>query len=503
MILKKRNAMLNYMRRDVADLLKNGLDINAYGRADGLLVELNRSSCYEFIEKSSLQVLNHLVVMNKQRECPEDCKEAVSSLMFAAARFADLPELRELRTLFLENYGDSMNSYANKEFVQKLKSGGSPSKDMNLQLLQDIASEYGLQWNSKDLRNKLRNEPAAEKSIGTKRIEEDKCSLRDENTSNSVEKTGPGGAEHECKNLREVDVPKRRNNLSNYGHEEATKIEDKVSSKREDVTSRRGSNNVPQTLKTSDKGSPVKDIRVHTEARSHEADGSESVKRVVLEVENHENRPQNVKAEKRENTAIKYNSVPDHIKHEVTDKNFHLCTREKQKDDDRTGLIEKANAVPKSVRTRHVKRPPIHENASNSCKRDHSKVNFENAGEGRRILKFLDEGCNNQEDEKMMDELLLHYSKKKGPQDPRKSSSNISTTDSSDATKRSRDGPNRTTSLPNETLRPVETPKVHTRASSLEPQILEAKEQEHGHVHPKLPEYDDFVARLASLRGRV
>lgn len=49
------------------------------------------------------------------RECPEECKEAVSSLMFAAARFADLPELRDLRTLFLENYGDSLNSFANKE----------------------------------------------------------------------------------------------------------------------------------------------------------------------------------------------------------------------------------------------------------------------------------------------------------------------------------------------------------------------------------------------------
>ncbi|XP_073157410.1 uncharacterized protein [Henckelia pumila] len=155
MILKKRNSMLSYMRKDVADLLKNGLDSNAYERVDGLLAELNRSSCYEFIEQSSLHVRNHLAVMNKQRECPEECKEAVSSLMFAAARFADLPELRDLRTLFLENYGDSMSSYANKEFVEKLKSGGcSPSKGMKLQLLQDIALEYGLQWNSKDLKNK-------------------------------------------------------------------------------------------------------------------------------------------------------------------------------------------------------------------------------------------------------------------------------------------------------------------------------------------------------------
>lgn len=37
--------------------------------------------------------------------------------MFAAARFADLPELRELRTLFAERYGNSVESYVNKEVL--------------------------------------------------------------------------------------------------------------------------------------------------------------------------------------------------------------------------------------------------------------------------------------------------------------------------------------------------------------------------------------------------
>lgn len=32
MIKKKRNATQKYLRNDIADLLKNGLDINAYGR---------------------------------------------------------------------------------------------------------------------------------------------------------------------------------------------------------------------------------------------------------------------------------------------------------------------------------------------------------------------------------------------------------------------------------------------------------------------------------------
>lgn len=53
------------------------------------------------------------------RECPEDCREAASSLMYAAARIADLPELRELRTMFSERYGNSLDYYVNKQVLKK------------------------------------------------------------------------------------------------------------------------------------------------------------------------------------------------------------------------------------------------------------------------------------------------------------------------------------------------------------------------------------------------
>ena len=43
------------------------------------------------------------------RECPEECKEAVASLMVAAARFSDLPELRDIRQLFQERYANSLD----------------------------------------------------------------------------------------------------------------------------------------------------------------------------------------------------------------------------------------------------------------------------------------------------------------------------------------------------------------------------------------------------------
>ncbi|KAL0415247.1 UNVERIFIED_CONTAM: hypothetical protein Slati_3356600 [Sesamum latifolium] len=135
MIKKKRNAVQKYLRNDIADLLRNGLDYNAYGRKD--LVVCNMS-----MDQDMLETL---------MECPEECKEAVSSLVFAAARFADLPELRDLRTLFSEKYGNSLDCYLNKEFAKKMKPD-PPSKDMKLQLLQEIAAESGIRMELKSSR---------------------------------------------------------------------------------------------------------------------------------------------------------------------------------------------------------------------------------------------------------------------------------------------------------------------------------------------------------------
>ncbi|PPS05066.1 hypothetical protein GOBAR_AA15592 [Gossypium barbadense] len=166
-IKKKRNAVEKYLKKDIADLLRNRLYYNAYGRTEGLLVEQNRTTCYKFIEQFSELILKHVSAMQKQSECPEECKGAVSSLIYAAARFADLPELRTLRTLFTEKYGNSLEPYnksrvfAYVQFVQKLQ-GEPPTKEMKLQLMHVIAKEFSIEWDSKALEQKLFKLPSSE-----------------------------------------------------------------------------------------------------------------------------------------------------------------------------------------------------------------------------------------------------------------------------------------------------------------------------------------------------
>lgn len=50
-----------------------------------------------------------LFFLEKNRECPLELKEAVASIIFAAPRCSDLPDLLTVRNLFATKYG--------KEFI--------------------------------------------------------------------------------------------------------------------------------------------------------------------------------------------------------------------------------------------------------------------------------------------------------------------------------------------------------------------------------------------------
>ncbi|XP_016578677.1 uncharacterized protein LOC107876154 isoform X1 [Capsicum annuum] len=163
MIRKKRNSMQKYLKNDISDLIKSGLDVNAYGRTEGLLVEMNLLSCYDFLDQYCEHIRSHLDPICTERECPESCKEPVGSVMFAAARLADLPELRQLRTMFNERYENSLEGHVNKQFAEKLKQAPH-KKDVKLRLMQDIAAEYGIEWNSKNLQQILYEKERADVS---------------------------------------------------------------------------------------------------------------------------------------------------------------------------------------------------------------------------------------------------------------------------------------------------------------------------------------------------
>ncbi|PIA65057.1 hypothetical protein AQUCO_00100498v1 [Aquilegia coerulea] len=186
--------------------------------------------------------------MQKQRECPEECREVVSSLMFAAARFADLPELRDLRDMFTERYGKALESFVNKEFVENLASR-PPTMEKKLQLIRGIAQEFSIKWDSKAFAQKIASSPlpAQEQPLRLGAVNDPKIHAvipkRDNQDVSSRGRRGLSDGEYILQGNREetalggdnLNVPStRRRGLSDDGHKPRTAGE-----QNQDILSRR------------------------------------------------------------------------------------------------------------------------------------------------------------------------------------------------------------------------------------------------------------------------
>ncbi|KAG9133811.1 hypothetical protein Leryth_026073, partial [Lithospermum erythrorhizon] len=190
---RRAEAKQRFLKEDLAKLLVNGLDKEAFSRTEEYLALQNILDSYDFVEQTCEYISEQLPCMQKLsnvcrlifflrypvlRECPEECREAVGSLIFAAARFSDLPELRDLRDLLKERYGNSLESFVNQKvpidisstniieyiifflcvifymFLEKLSSR-PPEMEGKINLLKDIASEKSLKWDVKGFEQRM------------------------------------------------------------------------------------------------------------------------------------------------------------------------------------------------------------------------------------------------------------------------------------------------------------------------------------------------------------
>lgn len=120
-------------------------------QAQGLIEEKRRLSCYELLEQFCVCVASNVSLLQNSSKCPDECREAISSLVYAAARVSEVPELCNLRSLFAERYGKSL---WDPELVERFKAE-PPSKEMKVELLQEIAREYSIKWDAKSLEQRL------------------------------------------------------------------------------------------------------------------------------------------------------------------------------------------------------------------------------------------------------------------------------------------------------------------------------------------------------------
>ncbi|XP_065880963.1 uncharacterized protein [Euphorbia lathyris] len=154
LLRNRREIQIKQMRRDIAKLLETGQEATARIRVEHIIREENMMAAQEIMELFCELISVRLPIIEAQRECPLDLKEAISSICFAAPRCADLPELLQVQMMFASKYGKEFVAAAtelmpdcgvNRQLIELL-SIRAPSPDVKLKLLKQIAEEHELDW---------------------------------------------------------------------------------------------------------------------------------------------------------------------------------------------------------------------------------------------------------------------------------------------------------------------------------------------------------------------
>ncbi|KAJ8773435.1 hypothetical protein K2173_004265 [Erythroxylum novogranatense] len=506
---KKKKAVVKYLKNDIAELIRSGHDYNAFCRAEGLMVEQNVIDVYDFIEQFCGCISSNLSSIDKQRECPGECKEAVHSLVYATARCSDFPELKDLRTLFVDRYGITSETFVNKEFVSKLNRKPA-TKEMKLHLMHDIAREFSIEWNSKSLEQELfQASSTGQVSLQQDLPELDSLSKKDYayNTEKKENYSHPKREDHihpppEKDNKVEEDGHKLSGNendslLKRYSLDsmyKVDKVKERYNSKRNESEAAPGGRKIANDDKV--QSSSKDDKRSTSDGRDSQHCPTSSLT-----------------SPGDDDKLFNYKSIPPPYvktiaeKEETKTEGSPISARSsgKNQQDD---LNDESKPKPRSVRSRpsNVSKYQVLEDISSVRSPLQRPSGPENSNDnpekslkpppppgrekvGTKVLPGDDD------EETMMDKLLVYYStkassfEKNGAKPRMKPSPSCQTSGGTGEMKSPR-------ATKSDTLVPA-TPKeprtLHARAASDMPRP---------YVHPNLPDCDELADRIAFLRGK-
>lgn len=154
LLKNKREAQVKQLKRELAQLLDAGQERTARIRVEHVVREEKTMAAYELIEIYCELIVARLPIIESQKNCPIDLKEAISSVIFASPRCADVPELMDIRKHLTAKYGKEFVSAAvelrpdcgvSRLLVEKLSSK-SPDGPTKIKILTAIAEEHNIKW---------------------------------------------------------------------------------------------------------------------------------------------------------------------------------------------------------------------------------------------------------------------------------------------------------------------------------------------------------------------
>ncbi|KAJ0251662.1 Regulator of Vps4 activity in the MVB pathway protein [Hirschfeldia incana] len=159
-ILKnKKDTQIKQLRRELAQLLESGQTQTALIRVEHVVREEKTVAAYELVGIYCELIVVRLGVIDSQKTCPNDLKEAVTSVLYASKRLSDVAELADVVKHFSAKYGKDFVSAAvglqqdsgvSRLLVDKLsvKAPDGPTKN---KLLKEIATEHNVTWEAETL----------------------------------------------------------------------------------------------------------------------------------------------------------------------------------------------------------------------------------------------------------------------------------------------------------------------------------------------------------------
>ncbi|XP_022769633.1 IST1-like protein [Durio zibethinus] len=153
---KQHRVRCQQARSDVVQLLNLSQKERALLRVEHVIREQNMLDAYVMIENYFNLLMERIVILKNNKfvtlQCPDELKEAISSLIFAAPRCGELPELQKIRGLFTSRYGKELETCAvelrnncgvNPKIVKKL-STRRPSLGSKLKMLKEVAPMHDI-----------------------------------------------------------------------------------------------------------------------------------------------------------------------------------------------------------------------------------------------------------------------------------------------------------------------------------------------------------------------
>lgn len=148
----QRQARCHLACSDIIQILNLGHHDRALIRVEQVIKEQNMLDVFVMIEGYCNLLAERINLLQQEKECPEELREAVSGLLYASTRCGEFPELIEMRVIFTSRFGKEFaaraielrnNCGVNPRIIQKL-STRQPMLENRLKVLKEIAAENNI-----------------------------------------------------------------------------------------------------------------------------------------------------------------------------------------------------------------------------------------------------------------------------------------------------------------------------------------------------------------------